>query len=146
MKHLIVAVDFSDLTDRLLDQAAKLAIAFDADVHVLHMFEPKMTSVGYESYAHSPDEMWKQEEIEDQARLDAIEGKLKEDGVKSVTTHLEKGETVQGMMQFAEARSADLIILGTHHHNLLDRLFARSKAELAVRNSRVPVMIVPTEA
>jgi len=47
--------------------------------------------------------------------------------------------------QVALESGCDLIVMGTHGRNGLDRFFMGSNAELVLRNSRTPVLLVRTQ-
>ena len=56
---------------------------------------------------------------------------------------MKEEDTVKGLLDFAEHREADLIVMGTHGHNLVERIILGSVAEGVIRKSKVPVLVVP---
>ena len=46
------------------------------------------------------------------------------------------------IVEAAEQSNADMIVMGTHGRRGLDRLLMGSDAEMVLRNSRVPVLMV----
>lgn len=53
------------------------------------------------------------------------------------------GEPAHALMQAAQSWGADLIVVGTHPQGALAHFFVGSVAEQVLRQSRVPVLIVP---
>ena len=57
---------------------------------------------------------------------------------------LVQGPTVETLMEVAGNVGADLIIMGSHGKSALYRAFIGSVSEQMLRESKVPVMIVPS--
>jgi nucleotide-binding universal stress UspA family protein len=52
------------------------------------------------------------------------------------------GDAGEGIVEAAEAESADLIVVGTHERGAVGRLFLGSVSDHVVRHARCPVMVV----
>ena len=142
MQNILVAVDFSNVSKGLLDQAARLAQAFQAKLWLIHVAPPDPAFVGYEAgpqfirdqvAAHLQKE---HSQLQDQAEL--LRGQALE-----VTPLLIQGQTIQTILNEAQRLQADLIILGSHGHGALHRALVGSVAEGVLRKAPCPVMIVP---
>ena len=48
MKNIILAIDFSESTQRILDNAIEVAKAFSAHLYIIHVAAPNPDFVGYE--------------------------------------------------------------------------------------------------
>jgi nucleotide-binding universal stress UspA family protein len=55
----------------------------------------------------------------------------------------ELGDPVDAIIGAAEARDADLIVLGSNHRGLLQRVFERSVSKTVVKLADRPVLVVP---
>lgn len=53
---------------------------------------------------------------------------------------------VGGVLQEAARQQADMLVVVARHHSLLGGLFHRSVTAQVLRDSRVPVLLVPVEA
>jgi len=53
------------------------------------------------------------------------------------------GEPAQGLVRAAQEWGADLIVVGTHAQSGISRFFTGSVAESVLRQSGIPVLIVP---
>lgn len=60
-----------------------------------------------------------------------------------VTQFTDHGSSDEGIILCAAQFGANLIVLGTHHRSGFDRLLMGSVAEQVVRNSTIPVLVVP---
>jgi nucleotide-binding universal stress UspA family protein len=78
-------------------------------------------------------------EILDKARRVVFEHALKSEGVLLETIG---GRAADQIVQLAKQCKADLIVMGTHGRRGLRRLTLGSDAELVVRSSPVPVLLV----
>ena len=54
----------------------------------------------------------------------------------------EAGSVPEGIAQYAEETDADLVVLFTHGHKGLRRLFSGSVAEDVLNHSKVPVLVM----
>jgi nucleotide-binding universal stress UspA family protein len=64
-------------------------------------------------------------------------------GLEDAVAVGELGDPVDAIIEAANARNADLIVLGSNHRNLLQRVFERSVSKSVVKLSDRPVLVVP---
>lgn len=60
-----------------------------------------------------------------------------------VTQYTDHGSTAESIIGCAAQFNASVIVVGTHHRSGFDRLLMGSVAEQVVRNSDIPVLVVP---
>jgi nucleotide-binding universal stress UspA family protein len=60
-----------------------------------------------------------------------------------ITTHVEFGLPYRSILKLANREKPDVIVLGTHGKNLLDRTLLGSNAERIIRGASCPVLAVP---
>ncbi len=144
MKTIVAAVDFSNAMPGVLSTATKLAQAFAAELHLIHVVEPQ---VPYTAYGFTPDEFPAVPIFDDEVRMRATR-KLQEltaevSGVLSVKTRLVDGSPLQATIDYVTEVQADLVVLGAHGHGVVASLLLGSVAEGMVRKALVPTLIVP---
>src|SRR5216117_3087687 len=130
MKRLLVPIDFSDATPRVIDLAQQLAKALDAEIHLLHVREltaaatpgtlgyglagmpelAPMTGVPVAGFEPMPEAIAESED--EKSRLARWQAELAQEGVK-VTLHEATGAVAEEILKQADAISADLIVMGT---------------------------------
>lgn len=118
-KSIVVGTDFSETAGQAVDQAAEIAKAFGATLHIVTAFRPAMTSSiaasSLEAMAYGGTEFLQEAEskIADEvdATLDGMAKKLKADGV-AVKTHGCAGDPADALVDIAESAKADLIVVG----------------------------------
>ena len=144
MKTIVAALDFSDATPRVLDQAVGLARAFGAELHLLHTVDP---GPDYAIYGFGPVE-FPDADITERAR-EASDKRLADlaaaaglDEAKVHTATL-SAMPAEGILGYARDHAADLIVLGAHGHGVLTSMFVGSVAQGVVRRAEFPTMVVP---
>jgi nucleotide-binding universal stress UspA family protein len=55
-----------------------------------------------------------------------------------------QGPTTDTLLEMAQKVSADLIVIGSHGRSAIFRAFVGSVSEQILKESKVPVMVVPT--
>lgn len=147
MKTIVAAVDFSNATSGVVSMATRLAKAFGAELHLLHVVEPEPT---YTAYGFTPDEFPAMHAFQEEAKRRANR-KLEEllAGVDSdltgVVTRLVEGSPLHALLEYVKDNRVDMVILGSHGHGVVASLLLGSVAEGMVRKALVPTLLVPAD-
>ncbi|MGK4005184.1 universal stress protein [Sorangium sp. So ce1036] len=143
---IVVGIDFSELSDRALDQALEAAcLRSNAEVHVIYV-EPE-TWVNVDLPA-APDPAARTEamlqRVQQRAseRVGALGSRLDGERLKRVVVHYRRGAAAEQIAQLAADLDADLVIVGSHGLRGLQRLLLGSVAERVSRLARCAVWIV----
>lgn len=144
IERILVPVDFSEVSLQALDYACELGAPFGAALVVLYVVEPIYYATPADLYGPSANLGMLLEEQQRSAReqLAALEKSLQNRGVKVLTT-LETGTPYQKIVEEADRRNADLIVMATHGRTGLSHLLLGSVAERVVRSARCAVLTVP---
>lgn len=139
--HILVPVDFSELSDSALQAAVKMAGLFDGKITPIHVMVP-VTEIDEPFAAHIRYDF-------DKMQQDAL-ARLNEAAAESVPAELlEPGKVIFGnpaQSIVEEARGADLVIMGSHGRTGFSRIMLGSVAEKVLRMSPVPVMVVKSDS
>lgn len=146
MKNLLVAVDFSDVTDRVVSTAEGLARAFGAKIWLLHVVAEvsPMASLGEVPFhwpavkAESPERF-----PEEQHQMQALLFSLKDKGLNAESL-LIRGSAVIEILAMAEQYEIDMIVMGSHGHGAWYELVVGTVSEGVLRHASCPAMIVPS--
>lgn len=144
MKTILVPTDFSKNADHALIYAAALASQVRAKLIIGHVINLPVRSVG--SKAVIPRDV--QLEKESQQELNKLYKKLQaEYGPElAVETVCQFGYFMATLNELVEAKTVDLVIMGTHGaSNFLDNLIG-SNTSLYVKVAICPVLAVPAQA
>lgn len=147
MKTIIVAVDFSNATPKVLEMASGLAKAFGAQLRLFHVVEPEPS---YTAYGFTPDEFPALHAYQEEAKRRASQ-KLETllDQVKSnapdASCQIAEGSPLHALLDYVKESGADFVVLGSHGHGVIASLLLGSVAEGMVRKATVPTLIVPAD-
>jgi nucleotide-binding universal stress UspA family protein len=142
-KRLLVPVDGSEPSMLGLAEAIKIAKSDGAKLHLVHVVDelfPYATDVTgkyIEQFIAAVREQGK--EVLARAERTVLEHALE---AESVLLETVGGSAADQIVEQARKCKADLIVMGTHGRRGLRRLALGSDAELVVRSSPVPVLLV----
>ena len=142
MKTILAAVDFSPVSDAVVEQAAALARAFGGTLWLLHVAAPEPDFVGYEPGPQSVRSSVAAELRDDHRRLQERSAALRADGL-DCTALLVQGSTPETIVREAERLDSDLIVLGSHGHGALRRALLGSVSEHVLHHAGRPLLILP---
>lgn len=149
---ILVALDFSDITDRVIKQASLLAHKTQSELVLLHVAEPHAEFIAYD-YDPVVPLVVNPVEVRDQtaSRLHQEHKTLQNyanqfrDQDISCKALMVQGETVEMILQQAKKMNADFIIIGSHGKGLLSQVLLGSSSETLIRKSNIPVHLVPSD-
>jgi len=124
MKTIVVGYDESDPAERALLRAAELARFYDAKLIVTSVV-PVLIKMG-----EGPES----EPIETQQRLRELD--IEAELVEAI------GDPADAIVEVAEQRDADLIVVGTREPSLIERELGHSVSEHVQRRAHCDVLIV----
>jgi nucleotide-binding universal stress UspA family protein len=136
MKTILVGYDETEPAKRALDRSAELAQAFGSKLIVTSV-APVMVSIGRGSGAVDPTDT----PADHTAELERARAKLEGKGL-DVEVQVAIGEPADTIVQVAEERHADLIVVGTREPNILERLLGQSVSGSVSRQAHCDVLIV----
>ena len=138
-RSVICPVDFSDASRGALRYGAVVANYFHAELTVLTVTDPLLTEAAELSGAaeHLPDAVNKELLRFVKKSLD---GAVTPENMKlTVAT----GKPAVEILRFAKAHPADLVVMSTHGLTGVRKLFFGSTTERVLRETTVPVLLVP---
>jgi nucleotide-binding universal stress UspA family protein len=137
MKTMLVCYEERPVARRVLERAAELAKALDARVLVTSV-APVLGMVPHGTGPYDPVDP---PERHDQELADAA-AQLAELGLTEVETVTGVGDPAKTIVEIADARSVDLIVLGAHDGGLLSRVFEGSVGDRVAHKAHTDVLIV----
>ncbi len=142
-RQILCPVDFSDASRRALKNALKISRIFDAELHVLNVFEPMLESFAFRLNVDYQEENQRLE-VENQVRfMNFLE---KEDFTDvNFKTQMLKGTPHQKIIEYAESNLIDLIFIGATGKSFLQRVLIGSVTEMIIQRLPCSIVINKTE-
>jgi len=141
-KHLLIAIDGSDLAQTALSHGIALARDLDAKVTIVTVSEPWHSYAPGETAMPFPVKEY-QESIANWALaiLEKAQAMAHDAGVDSTTLHIKDDYPADGILGAAESNNCDLIVMASHGRRGLSRVILGSQANHVLTHSKRPVLI-----
>jgi nucleotide-binding universal stress UspA family protein len=143
MRRILVPVDFSDVTDAVMDTAVRLAQAFESALCIVHVAPEEPDFVGYDPGPQSVRQAEANALQTKHKRLEATKESLTERGLDAEAL-LVQGPTLEKILEKVSQLDANLVVMGSHGHTALYELLVGSITEGVLRRAPCPVLVVPS--
>ncbi|HTY00705.1 MAG TPA: universal stress protein [Bacteroidota bacterium] len=141
ISHILVPIDFSVHSRNALKYAVPLAGEFSASLHLVYVVEPTIypADLGFGQVVLPG--------VEDELRQKASEElqQLIEREIGTVipaTASVRTGSPHQEILDEADERNVDLIVVASHGHSGVEQILFGSTADRIVHNAKCPVLTV----
>ncbi len=148
MKKVLIAIDYNPTSETVINAGYELAKLMQAQVCLIHVISDVSyygmqypAFMGYDSFS-IPVNYEIQENIVKVAN-DFVEIAAKHLNDTSVMTHVAEGETSQAVLEYAKEWKADVLVMGTHSHSTLEKIFMGTVASSVMERTEIPVYMVP---
>ena len=143
LRKILCPVDFSDLSFNALQFAADLAATFQAELHLLHVFE------GYDAISLNPElamspmpEWLPKLRLLCHEKLAALPSPELAARCSAIVRADREGPAIHEILTYAAHEKIDLIVLATHGRTGLKHLLMGSVSENVVRSATCPVLTI----
>ena len=135
-KHLLIATDGSEVAQKAVDQGFDLAKALNAKTTVIYVTPPWSDTFGEDVSAYDKIDAEEAAKI-----LSSVRDVAKKAAITCDTLHVKDRFPAEGIIETANARGCDLIVMASHGRRGLRRLILGSQANEVVTRSTIPVLI-----
>ncbi|APS00219.1 universal stress protein [Pajaroellobacter abortibovis] len=140
LKTILVATDFSEISDRALTYAAELAEKFNARIVLLHAYEIPVFSFPDGAVVATVDIISKLTNSANNA-LQKSAQQIAQKGI-AIEALLREGPPAEEVNRAVAEVEADLIVIGTHGRRGIARALLGSVAEKIIHISSRPVLVI----
>lgn len=146
MAKVLVPVDFSDLSGRLIAAAEEAARDRGASLHLLHVIEPAADIAGLGTdpalvQVQMAEDLDAEKKVEAE-RIRKMAEVVAARGI-SCTSEVRFGLPADEIIEAAKSGGASLVVMGSHGHGALYHLFTGSVVTGVLRRITCPVLVVP---
>lgn len=143
--RVLVAVDLSEASIRVVEAAERVAKQSGAEVYLLHVAEPNPDFVGFDTGPDVVRAQIAEEYRREHREVQKLAEGLRQAGI-TTTALLVQGPTVATTLEQAQKLDAALIVVGSHGHGAVYDVLVGSYSAGILRKARVPVLVVPMRA
>lgn len=152
MEKFIAALDLQDHTVLVLQKAAEIAQKFEAQLHIVHVvpamgnyigatFTDPLGGIDTTLLPSERDLM----ESQRQAAQEHIEKLIQSLSLHPNAVKIFEGDIEYEILHYAREIQAGMIIMGTHQHSGLVRLFSRETSVKMLHETQIPILVIPVK-
>lgn len=150
---LLVGLDLSESTEKIVNKVEAIAKTLSAEVWVLHITKPEPRDIYIAE--HEPDSIGSEKDAQllrdllakrfhdEHRQIQEIADRLRKSGLDT-TALLVEGETVETILKEASRLEVDMIVVGSHGRGAMYQLLVGSVSEGILHRSEYPILVVPT--
>ena len=141
-KNIMIPTDGSDLAAKAVEQAVLFAKEIGAKITAVTVTEPfHRVSVKPSQLEYTPIEYKKHAESHANKVLGEVSAAAKSAGVACDTLHTEHEHVYQAIIEAAEARKCDLIVMASHGRRGVSAVVLGSDTVKVLTHSKLPVLV-----
>jgi nucleotide-binding universal stress UspA family protein len=142
-QKVIVPLDGSRWSESAIPRAAEIARVHDAEVILLHVYQPKSGDYAGQWALAGQQEIADQTVEQAQEELFALRNRLRYEGLRAREVMLRGGNPAQAICDFVESEEGiSMIVMSTHGRTGIARWLMGSVAQSVLKNARCPVTLV----
>jgi nucleotide-binding universal stress UspA family protein len=153
MKKVLIALDYDPTAKKVAEVGFEFAKAMGAEVVLLHVIsDPVYYSstdyspiMGFTGYLNADPLELNTTEVLKTASLNFLDKTRIHLGDTAIQTVVEEGDFADSIVKIAKKLHADMIILGSHSQKWLENIVMGSVTEEVLRQSDIPLLIIPTK-
>ncbi len=151
MQKVLIAIDYNPVSEKVAKQGYELAKKLNCEVCLIHVVTDEsyyeMSYSEFMGYVPVKDDI---EKIKKADELHKVGIELLSSATEflkdpNVQTHVAEGDTAQAILKYADEWQADLIVMGTHSHKSLEKIFLGTVASKIIEETNIPVHLIPVK-
>jgi len=139
---ILVSVDLSEATPRILQAAGRLARSLSGKLWLLHVAEPEPDFIGYEAGPDVVRDQVAREFRDEHRKVQEYADSMRDDGI-AATALLIQGPIVDTVIAEAGRLEIDLLVVGSHGYGAVYDLLVGSVSRGILKHAEIPVLVVP---
>jgi nucleotide-binding universal stress UspA family protein len=141
-QNILIPTDGSELAAKAVEQGILFAKEIAAKITAVTVTEPfHMLSVSPSQLEYTPIEYKKHAEAQANKVLGVVSDAAKLAGVVCDTLHVEHQQVYQAIIEAAEARRCDLIVMASHGRRGVSAVVLGSETVKVLTHSKIPVLV-----
>ncbi len=152
MKKVLIALDYNPTAQKVAETGFALAKAMEANLMLLHVvpdnnyyatvrYAPFMGFDGYTNMGYPQSDLG--DELRQQSLIFLNKTK-RHLGSVNIETFVRQGSVSDAIMETVASTNADVVVMGSHSRRWLEAVMLGSVTAKVLRQTQVPLFIVPT--
>ena len=144
-RRILIATDGSDLSNRAIKEGVALARHLGAElvaVYAVSNYVPPVEAIAPIYYLPTLDEYQARAKQEAEAVLETVASAAEQAGVPCETEWALNDDPYRLILDIAEQRACDLVVMASHGRRGLSGLILGSETTRVLTHSKVPVLVV----
>ena len=151
LNRVLIALDYNPSAQKVAEVGYSIAKTLGAECMLLHILSTPIiyTSVNYDpimgfsGFEALENYQLNSELLSKSAKkyLDKVKKHLEDSKIETI---VKEGEFDQQIMETTKNYKADMIVIGTHSHQWLEKILVGSTTESIIQISQIPILVVPT--
>jgi nucleotide-binding universal stress UspA family protein len=143
-KHILIPTDGSEFSEKVVKDGMALAKAINAKITAVHAY-PSFINISYGEFGSIDGEV--QEQLLESAKtegnkyLDRLQAAAKSADVIFDRVLLENDDAWKGILDAAQKKGCDLILMAAHGRRGLSALVLGSETNKVLTHSKIPVLV-----
>ena len=139
---ILAGIDFSKVSDQVVDKAAEYALAFNAKLWLVHVAAPDPDYIGYDVGPKVIRDQRAGVLRKEHKKLQKYATECTEKGVHCIPL-LVQGSTLDTLLDVLNKLNVDLVVIGSHNNSsLYDFVVGSIKNEL-FHSAKIPILLIP---
>jgi nucleotide-binding universal stress UspA family protein len=141
-KRILIPTDGSDITNKAVDAAVKLAQSVNAKLYTISVKEPFPYSAISEMQPTPPQEFFDAQERIAAKRIQAVREACAAAGVQCEAHTVEALHPWEAIIEHAQRMECDLLVMASHGRRGVTALLLGSETQKVLTHSKIPVLVV----
>jgi len=143
IKKILVPIDFSELSDNVINTAIAICVRHQAAMVLLHVNETPLNIASPYGVSYMSSTLKEMGDAEIN-KLKVIASEINAQEKIFIEIAVRTGNVTDSICMLADAIKVDLIVMGTHGKSGLREFFIGTNAYHVIKHSHVPVLTVPS--
>lgn len=141
-KHILLPTDGSELSEAAIQKGIQLAKSINAEVTGFHVILPfHVFTLQTEMLEDTKEQYERQSKVQAEQFLGIIKKAAEKAGVKCNTDYVTSNHPYEMIINAAETRGCDLIMMASHGRRGVQGLLIGSETQKVLTHSKIPVLV-----
>jgi nucleotide-binding universal stress UspA family protein len=142
-KHILLPTDGSELSEAAIQKGIQLAKSINAEVTGFHVILPfHVFTLQTEMLEDTKEQYERQSKVQAEQFLGIIKKAAEKAGVKCNTDYVTSNHPYEMIINAAETRGCDLIMMASHGRRGAQGLLIGSETQKVLTHTKLPVLVV----